>query len=278
MGMNPRESLQHQLLPLGLHRTEVLVDALLREFGNEPQHASVVLARAHALSLGPIEGRRGDLVWQVCHGDADRAPQVDLRWGLHRLTFDVPENDSTRDMVQAFKRRLGNKNEPMAFSAIADHVSRLTPAQHTGLFHDLSMAAEEARAARADAQRLQEHAPWQAWLTGASRAGHEAALLACISMGASVRMPDPNGNTPLHHAARFGHAHLVTPLVKAGADVSTLNGQGWAPLHLASLHKHARVCLELMAQGANPEQPGWRGRTPTRMHQHQNGYEQAQAL
>lgn len=278
MGMDARECLQHQLRPLGLHRTEVLVDALLQEFGNEPQHGSVVLARAHALSLAPVEGRRGDLVWQVCHGDADRAPQVDLRWGLHRLTFDAPENASTLDMVRAFERRLGDKNEPMAFSAIADHVSRLTSAQHTGLFHDLSMAAEEARAARADAKSLQEHGPWQAWLTGASRAGHEDALLACIGMGASVRMPDANGNTPLHHAARFGHAHLVSPLVEAGADVSTLNGQGWAPLHLASLHKHARVCLQLMAHGANPEQPGWRGRTPTRMHQHQHRHEQAQAL
>lgn len=278
MGMDPRESLQHQLRPLGLHRTEVLVDALLLEFGNETQHASVVLARAHALSLAPVEGRRGDLVWQVCHGDADRAPQVDLRWGLHRLTFDAPENASALDMVRAFERRLGDKNEPMAFSAIADHVSRLTPAQHTGLFHDLAMAAEEARAAHADAIRLQDHGPWQAWLTGASRAGHEAAVLACIGMGASVRMPDVNGNTPLHHAARFGHAHLVTPLVESGADVSTLNGQGWAPLHLASLHKHARVCLQLMAHGANPEQPGWRGRTPTRMHQHQHLHEQAQAL
>lgn len=278
MGMNPRESLQHQLLPLGLHRTEVLVDALLRELGNEPQHASVVLARAHALSLGPIEGRRGDLVWQVCHGDADRAPQVDLRWGLHRLTFDVPENDSTQDMVRAFERRLGDKNEPMAFSAIADRVSRLNLAEHTGLFHDLATAAEEARVAHADAQRLREHGPWQAWLTGASRAGHEAALLACIGMGASVRMPDVNGNTPLHHAARFGHAHLVSPLVEAGANVTALNGQGWAPLHLAALHKHARVCLQLMAHGADPEQPGWRGRTPTRMHQRQHQHEHAQAL
>ncbi len=278
MGMDPRESLQHQLRPLGLHRTEVLVDALLREFGNEQQHASVVLARAHALSLAPVEGRRVDLTWQVHQGNTDRALQVDLRWGLHRFTFDAPENASTRDMVRAFERRLGDKNEPMAFSAIADHVSRLTPTQHTGLFHDLAMAAEEARAAHADAQRLQEHGPWQAWLTGASRAGHEAALLACIGMGASVRMPDVNGNTPLHHAARFGHAHLVTPLVEAGADVSALNGQGWAPLHLASLHKHARVCLQLMAHGANPEQPGWRGRTPTRMHQHQHRHEQAQAL
>ena len=276
--MDPRESLQHQLRSLGLHRTEVLVDALLREFGNDPQHASVVLARAHALSLAPVEGRRGDLVWQVCHGNVDRAPQVDLRWGLHRLTFDAPENASTLDMVRAFERRLGNKNEPMAFSAIADNVSRLTFAQHTGLFHDLSMAAEEARVANADAQRLQEHGPWQAWLTGASRAGHEAALVACIGMGASVRMPDASGNTPLHHAARFGHAHLITPLVEAGADLSALNGQGWAPLHLASLHKHARVCLQLMAQGANPEQPGWRGRTPTRMHEHQHRNEQAQAL
>lgn len=278
MGMDARESLQHQLRPLGLRRTEVLVDELLQAFGNEQQHASVVLARAHALSLAPVEGRRGDLVWQVRRGENDRTPQVDLRWGLHRLTFDAPENASTLDMVRAFERRLGDKNEPMAFSAIADHVSRLTPAQHTGLFHDLAMAAEEARAARADALGLQEHGPWQAWLTGASRAGHEAAVLACIGMGASVRMPDLNGSTPLHHAARFGHAHLVSPLVDAGADVSALNGQGWAPLHLASLHKHARVCLQLMAHGANPEQPGWRGRTPTRMHQRQNGYEQAQAL
>lgn len=278
MGMDPRDSLQHQLRPLGLHRTEVLVDALFREFGNEPQHASVVLAHAHVLSQAPVEGRRGDLTWQVRQGDAERAPNVDLRWGLHRLTFDAPESASTHDMVRAFERRLGDKNEPMAFSAIADHVARLTPTQHTGLFHDLSMAAEEARTAHADAQRLQEHGPWQAWLTGASRAGHEAALLACIGMGASVRMPDVSGNTPLHHVARFGHAHLVSPLVEAGADVSALNGQGWAPLHLASLHKHARVCLQLMAHGANPEQPGWRGRTPTRMHQHQHRHEQAQAL
>lgn len=254
------------------------MDALLREFGNEPQHASVVLARAHALSLAPVEGRRSDLAWQVRQGNADRTLQVDLRWGLHRLTFDAPENASTRDMVRAFERRLGDKNEPMAFSAIADHVSRLTPSQHTGLFHDLAMVAEEASAQQHDAQCLKDNAPWQAWLTGASRAGHEAALLACIGMGASVRMPDASGNTPLHHAARFGHAHLIKPLVDAGADVSALNGQGWAPLHLASLHKHARACDQLMRHGADAEQPGWRGRTPTRMHQRERSYEQAQAL
>lgn len=274
--MTPRESLQHQLGPLGLCRTEVLVNTLLRESSTEPQHASVVLARAHALSLAPVEGRRGGLVWQVRQGNDDRHPQVDFRWGLHRLAFDVPDNASTQDLLLAFEQRLGGKNEPMAFSAIADHISRLAPAQRTGLFHDLAMAAEEARAAHADAQRLREQPGWQAWLTVASRSGHEAALLACIGMGASVRMPDTTGNTPLHHAARFGHAHLVKPLVDAGADVSALNGQGWAPLHLAALHKHARACLQLMAQGANPEQPGWRGRTPTRMHQHR--HEQAQAL
>lgn len=181
-------------------------------------------------------------------------------------------------MVRAFERRLGDKNEPMSFSAIADHVARLTPAQHTGLFHDLAMAAEEVRAQQADAQRLRDNAPWQAWLTGASRAGHEAALLACIEMGADVRMADASGNTALHHASRFGHAHLIKPLVDAGADVSALNGQGWAPLHLASLHKHARACDQLMRNGADAEQPGWRGRTPTRMHQRERSYEQAQAL
>ncbi|WP_373869174.1 ankyrin repeat domain-containing protein [Acinetobacter soli] len=103
---------------------------------------------------------------------------------------------------------------------------------------------------------------------GASRAGEEAALLACIGMGADARLPDASGNTPLHHAARFGHASLVTPLVEAGADVAALNALGWAPLHLAARHRHARVCLHLMAHGANPDQPGWRGRTPTRMHRH----------
>jgi len=254
------------------------VDALLHVFGNQPQHASVVFARAHELSLAPVEGRRGDLTWQVHQGNTNRAPQVELRWGLHRLTFDTPENASTLAMVRTFERRLGDKNESMAFSAIADRVSRLTLAQHTDLFHDLALAAEEVRAQQADAQCLRDNAPWQAWLTGASRAGHEAALLACIEMGAEVRMSDASGNTPLHHAARFGHAHLIKPLVDAGADVSALNGQGWAPLHLASLHKHARACDQLMRNGADAEQPGWRGRTPTRMHQPERSYEQAQAL
>ncbi|KAG1449189.1 hypothetical protein G6F57_016682 [Rhizopus arrhizus] len=103
-------------------------------------------------------------------------------------------------------------------------------------------AAEAARARLSDANRLRENAPWQAWLVGASRAGHEAALLACIGMGADARLPDASGNTPLHHAARFGHASLVTPLVQAGADVAALNAHGWAPLHLAALHRHARRC------------------------------------
>ena len=71
---------------------------------------------------------------------------------------------------------------------------------------------------------------------GASRAGHEAALLACIGMGADARLPDASGNTPLHHAARFGHASLVTPLVEAGSDVAALNAHGWAPLPCRPSH------------------------------------------
>ena len=124
-------------------------------------------------------------------------------------------------------------------------------AEHVSLFQGMAMAVEEARARQSDANRLRENAPWQGWLVGASRAGHEAALLACIGMGADARLPDASGNTPLHHAARFGRALLVTPLVQAGADVAALNGHGWAPLHLAALHKHARACLHLMAHGAN---------------------------
>lgn len=274
MEMDIQESLLRLLRPLGLQRAEALAGALAREAGaSKGLHDSQVLARAHALSVAPVEGRLGDLVWQVRQREHDGAPQVDLRWGLHRLGLDAPSRASTRDLVRAYERRLADRNEPMVYSTLAERVAG-SMAEHTSLFQGMAMAVEEARARRSDANRLRENAPWQGWLVGASRAGHEAALLACIGMGADARLPDASGNTPLHHAARFGHFSLVTPLVEAGADVAALNAHGWVPLHLAALHKHARACLHLMAHGANPEQPGWRGRTPTRMHRH----EQTQAL
>ncbi|HGM5957933.1 TPA: ankyrin repeat domain-containing protein [Stenotrophomonas maltophilia] len=273
--MDIQESLMHLLRPLGLQRAEALAGALAREAGaSKGLHYSQVLARAHALSVAPVEGRLGDLVWQVRQREHDDVPQVDLRWGLYRLGFDAPRRDSTRDLVRAYGRRLADRDEPMVYSTLAERVAGLSMAEHASLFQGMAMAVEEARARQSDANRLRENAPWQGWLVGASRAGHEAALLACIGMGADARLPDASGNTPLHHAARFGHASLVTPLVEAGSDVAALNAHGWAPLHLAALHKHARACLHLMAHGANPEQPGWRGRTPTRMHRH----EQTQAL
>jgi len=273
--MDTQESLLRLLRPLGLQRAEALTGALAREAdASKGLHDSQVLARAHALSVAPVEGRLGDLVWQVRQRKHDDVPQVDLRWGLHRLGFDAPTRASTPNLVRAYERRLADRDEPMVYSTLAERVAGLSMAEHVSLFQGMAMAVEEARARQSDANRLRENAPWQGWLVGASRAGHEAALLACIGMGADAQLPDASGNTPLHHAARFGRALLVTPLVQAGADVAALNGHGWAPLHLAALHKHARACLHLMAHGANPEQPGWRGRTPTRMHRH----EQTQAL
>ncbi|HEL3176031.1 TPA: ankyrin repeat domain-containing protein [Stenotrophomonas maltophilia] len=275
MEMDIQESLLRLLRPLDLQRAEALADALVREAGaSKGLHDSQVLARAHALSVAPVEGRLGDLVWQVRQREHDDVPQVDLRWGLYRLGFDAPTRTSTRDLVRAYGRRLADRDEPMVYSTLAERVAGLSMAEHASLFQGMAMAVEEARARKSDANRLRENAPWQAWIVEASRAGHEAALLACIGMGADARLPDASGNTPLHHAARFGHVSLVTPLVEAGADVAALNAHGWAPLHLAALHKHARACLHLMAHGTNPEQPGWRGRTPTRMHRH----EQTQAL
>ncbi|MBA0237282.1 ankyrin repeat domain-containing protein [Stenotrophomonas maltophilia] len=272
MRMDTQESPLRLLRPLGLQRTEALADALVREA--QGLHDSEVLARAHALSVAPVEGRLGDLVWQVRQREHEREPQVSLRWGLHRLGFDAPERASTRDLVRAYERRLADRDEPMVYSTLAERVAGLPMAEHTKLFQGMAVAVEEVRTRQYDAKRLRENAPWQAWLVGASRSGHEAALQACIGMNADPRLPDASGNTPLHHTARFGHASLVTPLVEAGADVAALNAHGWAPLHLAALHKHARACLHLMAHGADPEQPGWRGRTPTRMHRH----EQTQAL
>ncbi|KAG0933640.1 hypothetical protein G6F31_016271 [Rhizopus arrhizus] len=97
--MDIQESLLRLLRPLGLQRAEALAGALAREAGaSRGLHDSQVLARAHALSVAPVEGRLGDLVWQVRQRKHDDAPQVDLRWGLHRLGFDAHTRASTRDL------------------------------------------------------------------------------------------------------------------------------------------------------------------------------------
>jgi len=73
-------------------------------------------------------------------------------------------------------------------------------------------------------------------------------LTAFLAAGASVRMRDKDGNTPLHLAASVPASQL---LLQHGFDLHASNVAGQSPLYTACLHNRLNVARSLLSHGAD---------------------------
>lgn len=265
--MDTREVLRQQFLAYGLTHADALATVLAND-DTAHRHVSEICAVAHAVSLSGTSGRFQDVAWDVRPVASDLPLEVSLRWEGHALVFDAPGRATSAALDTAYLRRLADPSDPVARTSVAQRLEQLRHDERLGLFDALARGVAEARERQLDADRLESVPPWQAWLIGAARAGHEPALRACLGMGAEPDAPDLNGNAALHHAARFGHAHLVAPLADAGAHLDLANRHGRTPLQVAADHGRAPVCLALMAHGATPDH------AHTHRHEHARGLAQ----
>ena len=86
---------------------------------------------------------------------------------------------------------------------------------------------------------------------------HHNNILTLIKLGASVDMPDIEGETPLHALARgdwrIEQKDLIAKLlVDRGADVNQQDNRGYSPLHDAVIHHSAEMMACLLSLGADP--------------------------
>ena len=86
--------------------------------------------------------------------------------------------------------------------------------------------------------------------------GRPEAVMTLLANGADARLPDNEGNTPLHHAARSTDPAVAALLLDAGALVDTLNQEGFSPLGIACASGNWRLARFLIEHGARPEPAG----------------------
>lgn len=91
-----------------------------------------------------------------------------------------------------------------------------------------------------------------------SYSGRLDAVRLLLANGADPRLPDPQGDTALHHAASTRDPAVSQALLDAGADPNAQDGQGQSPLARALLAGNGSVAELLLARGADPN----RGRLP----------------
>ena len=86
----------------------------------------------------------------------------------------------------------------------------------------------------------------------------------CVEVGASARVRDETGATPLHLAAQHGKTpDVVVALVEAGGRVSARDETGATPLHTAASEgTTAAIVQALLIAGADPEAKDESGKTP----------------
>lgn len=114
-----------------------------------------------------------------------------------------------------------------------------------------------------DVNLLLEHG---ADINGASRQGETPLLRAIrsdcelkfvkwvLGKGATVRVCDEAGTTPLHEAITRDREELALLLIEEGSDVSATMINGGTPIHLAALKGWAETVKTLLAKGADPQE------------------------
>lgn len=83
-----------------------------------------------------------------------------------------------------------------------------------------------------------------------------------LARGASSRVVDAFGNTPLHTllaSRRISSLELVPQLLRAGAPPNHSNHSGLTPLHLACMHGHVTALPDLIQAGADVNAAGTHG-------------------
>lgn len=86
-----------------------------------------------------------------------------------------------------------------------------------------------------------------------------------MKSGASPRISDNQGQTPLHRAASLGHAGIVEILLENDAAIDKQDAQGDSPLHLAIEENQETVIKMLVGYGANVNLENGRLATPMSM-------------
>ena len=81
--------------------------------------------------------------------------------------------------------------------------------------------------------------------------GRPDAVAMLLANGADVRTPDPQGNTPLHHAARSTDPGVAALLLDAQAPVDVANDNGQTPLAMACAAGNWRLAKFLLERGAS---------------------------
>jgi ankyrin repeat protein len=99
-------------------------------------------------------------------------------------------------------------------------------------------------------------------LCAASR-GHESVVLALISLGAVVDVPETkHGLAVIHYVAKFGMLLALSQLLRQNASVDVQDLDGNTPLALATASGHVDVARALLRAGARSDIPNRHGHTP----------------
>ncbi|KER09213.1 MAG: hypothetical protein HY22_13170 [[Candidatus Thermochlorobacteriaceae] bacterium GBChlB] len=70
-------------------------------------------------------------------------------------------------------------------------------------------------------------------------------------MGAEIRKPNCEGETPLHLAVTHKQTDIVKALLANGVDVNAKNREDETPLHLAAMYGYIDEVKALVASGAD---------------------------
>ena len=97
----------------------------------------------------------------------------------------------------------------------------------------------------------------------ACKAGDFSLVTVLLKQGASIKVRDYDGNTPLHWTAMYGHVKVASLLVAKGAKVNTRNHFGETPLHRAAISNRPEMVRFLIEHRARVNPMTNVGNTPT---------------
>jgi hypothetical protein len=99
-------------------------------------------------------------------------------------------------------------------------------------------------------------------LLAAVKAGDLAKVRALLVSGASPKVKDADGMTPLHYAAFRGDVEMGQALLAAGAEVDAADSIGMTPLHAAAFDGRDKFAALLLSKGAAANARDRAGMTP----------------